>query len=301
MKIPLLITGANGLVGSKLVKDFSHYYQFDSLDVSDPSHPVDITKFAQVVSVFSESPAKAVVHFAAYTDVTGAWQQKDDTSGIAYQVNVVGTENIVKACQETGKHLIHISTAYVFNGDKPEPYTEDDPTAPIEWYGYTKAKAEEAVTSSTIDWTILRIDQPFRSDSFAKPDLIRKMAQNLMSLNPFPLFTDHYIGPTFIDDFVKVIDWVVKTGTTGLYHASSGEQWSDYTLGALLKEQFNLPGELKPGNLDNYLQTLDRPYQRNTALSVSKSQSKLDFKLLPIRDAVRRVDLGEIAKKAAVA
>ena len=289
MPQPLLATGINGLVGSKFRDDFAAKYAVESLDVSDPVRPVDITNLSQVTEIFAQSEAKFVLHLAAYTDVTKAWEQRDDKNGLAYQVNVVGTENIVKACQETGKHLIHISTAFVFDGKKDGLYTEADATNPIEWYGQTKAWAEEVVQASTAPWTILRIDFPFRSDSFPKPDIVRKTIAALDK--GYPLFANHYFGPTYIDDFAKVIDWVITSQTAGLLHASSGEKWSDYELGQALNDTLQLNKVVKKGDLDEYLKTLDRPYQRNTAMNCDTLQALLPFKLKTVREAIGEVAL----------
>jgi dTDP-4-dehydrorhamnose reductase len=290
-KVPLLTTGLNGLVGSKLADDFAEQYEFENLDQRHPTHPVDITNAAQVQQLFAASSAQTVVHFAAYTDVTGAWTQSGDKNGVAYQVNVVGTENIVAAAEATGKHLIHISTSYVFDGEKEGLYTEDDQPNPIEWYGQTKLLAEEVVQARSTAWTILRIDQPFRSDTFSKPDAVRKMIQLITAEKPNPLFANHFFGPTFIDDFAKVIDWVIRTQTTGLFHASSGESWSDYEFGQAINETFELGKELRKGDLDEYLKTAQRPYQRNTAMSCEKLKNSLDFELHPIRQALETVQI----------
>lgn len=288
---PVLITGSNGLIGTKCIDLYKATYTFESLDVSDKTNPVDITDFQQVLTAFQNSLATFVIHLAAFTDVTAAWEQRGQTDGIAYKVNVTGTENIMAAAKETGKHVIHISTAYVFDGKRDSMYYEDDLLTPIEWYGYTKAKAEEAVQAATSPWTILRIDQPFRSDSFARPDVVRKMITNITGEKPYPLFSNHYIGPTFIDDFAKVIDWVIRTNTTGLFHATTGEKWSDYELAVLINERLKLQGTVTPGDLKAYLKTLTRPYQENTALNTEKLFSKLDFTPKTVREAVESVEL----------
>lgn len=285
----VITTGLNGLVGSKFEQLFSSKYSFDRMDSSSKDNPVDITNFDQVMKVFLNSSAKSVIHLAAYTNVTGAWEQTDDKTGLAYMVNVEGTRNIVRACQETGKHLIHISTAYVFNGQNEGLYLESDPVSPIEWYGQTKAWAEEVVMGSSIPWTIFRIDQPFRSDSFAKVDVVHKIIKGLRESTLYPQFTDHFFGPTFIDDFAKVLDWAVRTNTTGLFHASSGEKWSDFEFASLINEAHQLGSEVKSGLLADYLKTLARPYQKNTAMNNDKLKSALDFSLLSIEDAVKLV------------
>ncbi len=289
-KTAVLTTGLNGLIGSKLGLDFGHVYDFENLDLLHPTSPVDITKYDQIISRFeANSAARYVVHFAAFTDVTGAWNQRGDKTGIAYQVNVEGTKNLIKACQVTGKHLIHISTAYVFNGEKVQPYTELDQPTPIEWYGETKAMAEAAVQESDISWTILRIDMPFRSDAFAKVDFAHRVIKGMSEGKLYPQFTNHYVGPTFIDDFAKVIDFVMRTEAKGLFHASSGESWTDFDFAKAVNEIHQLGFEVKPGDLGAYLATLNRPYQKNTALNCEKLAAILDFEPKTVREAIAAI------------
>lgn len=290
-KTSLLGTGLNGLVGSRFVHDFADFYNFQNLDLSHPTQPTDITNYEQVLEAFSTSEAQFIVHFAAFTDVTKAWEQRDDKNGLAYRVNVVGTENVVKAAQETNKHLIHISTAYIFNGQKKEMYTETDAMSPIEWYGQTKAWAEEKVQASSTPWTILRIDQPFRPDQFPRPDTAHRIITGLQTGKLYPQFTDHFFGPTFIPDFAKVIDWVVRTQATGIFNACAGEQWTDYDFACLINEQLELGGSVQKGNLESYLRTLSRPYQQNTALDCRKLKNVIDFEMRNVQEAVQAITL----------
>ncbi|MGD9129762.1 MAG: SDR family oxidoreductase [Candidatus Woesebacteria bacterium] len=289
--IPLLTTGLNGLVGSKFAADFADKYRFENLDLRHSKNPTDITKYEQVIKKFKQSAAKSVIHLAAFTNVSAAWEQLADKKGIAYQVNVKGTENIVRACQETGKHLIHISTAYVFDGEKKGLYKETDKTHAIEWYGETKLIAEKIVQAADLRWTVLRIDQPFRSDDFEKIDIVHRIINGLKNKNLYPQFVDHYFGPTFVDDFAKILDFFVRAKTTGLFHASSGEKWSDFDFANLVKQSLKLEGKITEGKLDDYLKKTKRPYQRNTALDSKKLKKVLDFKMKSIREAIREIKL----------
>jgi dTDP-4-dehydrorhamnose reductase len=286
---PLLTTGLNGLVGSKFAQIYQEQYQFDSLDIRHPTQPVDITDRDAVLQAVQQSAAQVLVHLAAFTNVTAAWQQRGDKSGLAYQVNVEGTKNIIQACRDYGKRLIHISTAYVFAGDKPDKYSEADQPEPIEWYGQTKWEAEQLIMGSELDWAILRIDQPFRSDSFSKPDIAHKIVAGLRTDSLHPMFDDHYFGPTYLDDFAHVLHYFINQDATGLFHATSGEKWSDFEFAQAIKKSLNLEGEIEKGNLDKYLQTLNRPYQRNTSLDCSKLKKELDFELTPIKEALKQV------------
>lgn len=287
MKPVVAVTGGKGLVGSRFVSDFAEKYDFLHLDISDPATPVDITKFDQVMDALENKGVAGIVHFAAYTDVTGAWKQTGDKNGIAYQVNVVGTETMVQAANELNAQLIHISTSYVFDGEKEGLYIEDDQMNPIEWYGHTKAWAEEAVQKGAKNWTILRIDQPFRPDTFPKADIVQRLLSGLKEGKLYPQFTDHYFGPTFIPDFAKVLDWALRTKTAGLFHASSGEKWSDYNFACAVAEAHGFDAAtIKQGSLAEYLQTSERPYQKNTAMSVEKLKSVLDFELNSVSSAL---------------
>jgi dTDP-4-dehydrorhamnose reductase len=287
MKPVVAVTGGKGLVGSRFVSDFADKYDFLHLDISDPVTPVDITKFDQVMNALANTGVTGIVHFAAYTDVTGSWKQTGDKSGIAYQVNVVGTETMVQAANELDAQLIHISTSYVFDGEKDELYLEDDQTNPIEWYGHTKAWAEEAVEKSAKNWTILRIDQPFRPDVFPKADIVQRLLAGLREGTLYPQFTDHYFGPTFIPDFAKILDWSLRTKATGLFHASSGEKWSDYEFACAVAKAHDFdPAIIKEGSLAEYLKTSERPYQKNTAMNNQKLRGALDFEVKKIDTAL---------------
>lgn len=289
MKPVVAVTGGRGLVGSKFVDNFSESYEFKHLDVSDPVTPVDITNFQQVMAALAGQNISAIVHFAAYTDVTGAWKQSGDLNGVAYKVNVVGTEKMVQAANELGAQLVHISTAYVFDGEKDEMYLETDALHPIEWYGETKAMAEAVVQEQCKNWTMFRIDQPFRSDPFAKPDVVRRILNGLKEGSLYPQFTDHYFGPTFIDDFARILDWSLRTKTGGLFHASSGEKWTDYDFARAVAEAAGMdPDVVKKGSLAEYLKTSERPYQKNTAMSAEKLKQVVDFEILSIQQALQK-------------
>ena len=290
MPSTLFGTGINGLVGSKFRDMFGSVHTIYPLDVTDQHNPVDITNPDQVMRALSSSNAEFVLHLAAYTDVTGAWKQSGDKTGSAYKVNVEGTQNIITACEQLGLHLIHISTAYVFDGTKEGLYLETDPVSPIEWYGQTKAEAEALVTASSANWTILRIDQPFRSELLPnRPDTAHRIAAGLKAGTLYPQFTNHYFGPTYIDDFAQVIDWVLRTKTTGLFNAASGEQWTDYAFATAIAKQLGTSYQVEKGDLTEYLKNLGRPYQKNTAMSSEKLAKVLDFSLTPIETALKEV------------
>lgn len=283
----VLGSGLNGLVGSKIVSELKELFTFENLDLSSKINPTDITNSEQVARSIGSSDAECFVHCAAFTDVSAAWAERDNKDGLAYRVNVLGTQNVARACAKYNKHLVHLSTAYVFDGTNPEPYTEQDSPNPIEWYGQTKWLAEQAVQELATDWTILRIDQPFRSDTHSKADIVRKITAGLLAGTAPPFFTNHWFGPTYIDDLAHIIQWALKSKTTGLFHASSGEMWTDYDFAQEIAQLLGVTEQVRAGDLDAYLATSQRPYQRNTALNTSALQQVItQYQPTPITAAL---------------
>ena len=283
----IIVTGSSGLIGSKLVAALGEKYDFVPW-----TSQTDITKRASVEAALDAAGrASALVHLAAYTNVNGAFEQTDNKSGPAWQINVVGTQNIAATCAARGLYLIHLSTAYVFDGRKSEPYVETDTPNPIEWYGRTKYEAEQAVLNEKNASVILRIDQPFSRTSFKKVDTLWRVIAGLKKGDLYPQFTNHYFGPTYIEDLIKTIDWALRRKPTGLYHASNGEQWSDYDFAQRVNEILQLGASVAAGDLDTYLQTTARPYQRNTAMNNQRLTEILDFQLASVEAAIAQVRL----------
>lgn len=275
MSNAIIGTGLSGLVGSRFVDLYSDKYAFENLDLTTG---VDITKSDSVEKAMGNSQADVVIHLAAFTNVNEAFKQQDDKSGLCYQVNVVGTQNIAQACQKFGKHLIHISTDFIFDGTKTDAYTEEDKPNPIEWYGQTKYLAEEEVKKAGNNYTILRLAYPYRASHPMRVDMIRNVIEKLKSGTMYPPFADHYITPTFIDDIAKVFDIVAEKKSAGETFHLTGSSWhSDFEIAKLVQEVFELPGEIKEGSLVEYLKTANRPYQQSMKISNQKLIDSLDF------------------------
>jgi len=284
----ILGTGLSGLVGSRIVDQLSDC-QFSNLDLTTG---VDITNEQQVMDAVQKSPAEVILHLAAFTDPNAAWAQKGDKNSVCYKVNVLGTENLVKAAQKFNKHFIHVSTAFVFDGTKEDMYDETDEVHPIEWYGETKALAEEVVQEKCDHWTIFRIDQPFRSDVYdKKPDTTHKLIAGLQSKKLYPQFVDHWFSPTIIEDFALAIQWAAEHKSQGIFHATSNVKVSDFEYAIMINDALHLGGEVQQGLLENYLKTLNRPYQRNTAMSSKKLQETANLVPTPLNEALERITL----------
>jgi len=215
--LKILVTGVNGQLGKELLLQ-GRNSEFDLIATGFPE--LDITAANDVRNVIVRSKPFLVINAAAYTQVDKA----ETKAALAYRVNSEGPANLAETCQSAGIALIHISTDYVFSGDKNTPYTESDPVAPEGVYACSKAEGEDRVRSLLkkhiilrTSWlygvfgrnfvnTMLRLGResevvPVVNDQFGSPtsaaDLSRallKIASDIRNNPAVPWGTYHYCG-----------------------------------------------------------------------------------------------------------
>jgi len=280
-------TGLSGLVGSRIV-DLNPDIEFVNISIESGISIIDPVALEKV---FVDNPdAEAVLHLAAFTDTNAAWDQKGDKSGLCYQLNVNGTQNIVNLCQKYGKYLIHISTDYVFDGTKNGPYLEDDPTSALEWYGQTKAMAEKVVLDSAISASIVRLAFPYRAKYDTKTDIIRKIKFKLENGETLNLFDDQITTPTFVDDIARGLKVFFDQKPTGIYHLVGSSSQSPYEMALATAEVFNLDkSKIVATKLSDYLKTENaRPFAKNAALSNQKVKA-LGIQMKTLREGLEEM------------
>lgn len=288
-KTKVLGTGLSGLVGSRVVKLLEDEFEFVNLDLKSG---VDITDKDKVFQVFQDYPeAVAVLHLAAMTDVSRAYQENGDKNGLVYRVNVLGTKNIVQAAAHFKKYLFHVSTDFVFDGTKKTPYTEVDTPHPIEWYGQTKLWAEEVVKKEYDNYFIGRLAFPINADEPAgRQDFLHKVLSWLRQDEERSLFRDTIVTPTFIDDVAQVIKLAINQQITGLYHMTGSTYISPYNFARRLAKVFGFRESLiKAGSFKAYLQIDPRPRQQYLAISNQKLEETLDFKMSNLDTALSMI------------
>lgn len=236
-------TGLSGLVGSRVVELLQDKYEFD--DISRKTG-TDITDKQALLDRLESSASPVVLHFAAYTDVETAEKEKSlGVASQAWKINVVGTKNIVEACEATGKKLIALSTDMVFPGDKalPGKYSEEETRGPTNWYAQTKYEAEKVIENATSPWVILRIAYPYRA-AFMKNDSVRIFLSKLRNNEPIRAVTDHHFTPTFIDDLAGVLDYFIEHETTGVFHVGGQIAVSPWEIAQKVAQLFGLDRSL---------------------------------------------------------
>ena len=144
----ILLLGGTGQLGSALHGTLAPF-----ADVIAPCRSeLDCARIDRVEAFVSDCVPHCVVNAAAYTRVDDAETHRDE----AALLNSALPASLARWCQRRGAGLVHYSTDYVFAGDAREPYPEEHPTAPVNWYGATKLAGEEAVLRATDRAVIFR-------------------------------------------------------------------------------------------------------------------------------------------------
>ncbi len=169
----------------------------------------------------------AIINAAAYTNVDSA----ENDGKRAFSVNAHSVKAIVSACWKLGVPLIHVSTDYVFSGDGAAPYCENDPIAPINLYGASKAEGEAYIEASNLPYAIIRTSWVYGEFG---TNFVRKMLE-LARAGASPKVVDDQIGrPTYVADLADVCLFMMDalqrdSRLRGIYHfANKGAvSWAD--------------------------------------------------------------------------
>jgi dTDP-4-dehydrorhamnose reductase len=287
----LLITGTNGLLGNKAVVVANQNYEVMPLHHAKPLHDnsleVDIVNKEQVLSIFRKLRPNAVIHAAAETNVDKCETQKEH----AWNVNVKGTRNVAEACDEVGAKLVHISTDYVFDGEKGH-YKEEDNPNPISYYGLTKLEGERQVVAHCRNYAILRTSVLYGWHPW-KQNFATWVISQLRQNKEISVVEDHYNTPTLADNLAEMIPEVLQRGLKGLYHASGSERISRYEFAKKIAESFQLDSSLiKPAKMSQLLAWIaKRP--RDSSLSTDKIRKQLRTRPLNITEGLERMKTEE--------
>lgn len=213
----ILITGANGQLGKALHVKYPGARAVDSeeLDITD----------AEAVGNFDWGGVKYILNAAAYTNVDGA--ENDEGQVTANAVNNLAVGNLAHLATEKEMTLVHVSTAYVFDGAKVS-YTEDDAMNPLGNYGKSKAAGDEQALQTPKHY-IIRTDSVIGDGKNFVRTMLGLAAKGI---NP-SVVADQIIRPTFTNVLVEAIDFLLAhQAPYGIYNVTNeGEQvsWADFT------------------------------------------------------------------------
>ncbi|MGD2185599.1 MAG: dTDP-4-dehydrorhamnose reductase [Desulfobacterales bacterium] len=209
----VLITGANGQLGRELVR---HGHAFNIKIQSFSHQELDITNEERLHQLMTRVSPSVVINAAAYTNVDRAENESD----MAYAVNTNGPGYLARHCADHGRVLMHISTDYVFDGTKGQPYQESDPIAPLGIYGQSKAQGETAIRRVLKNHIIVRTSWLYGvyGTNFVKT--ILKLGNEKTDLR---VVADQFGSPTSAADLAQALLTIVKK-----LSASEKFDWGTY-------------------------------------------------------------------------
>jgi len=220
----ILITGINGQVGSALVRQ-AKALGHQAIAISREQWDMALSPEYGEELVIKLKP-DLVINPAAYTNVDGA----EDDEAIAKKVNADAPRALAKSCKQLDIPILHVSTDYVFDGTKEDPYIETDQTNPINAYGRTKLAGEIAIQEEAEKYIILRTSWVFSKNGKNFVNTILKLAKerdDLMVVN------DQFGGPTSAESIAKVLLHLANAHKEqwGIYHYSGLPfvSWFEYT------------------------------------------------------------------------
>jgi dTDP-4-dehydrorhamnose reductase len=221
-----------------------------------------------------------VINCAAYTKVDAA---ETDEAG-AYAVNTVGPENVAHACARAGAELIHISTDYVFGGEKRDPYEIDDEASPLSVYGRTKLAGEFAVLAAMPDAHVVRTAWTYQGGDGA--DFVATMRRLAAGDGPVDVVADQVGSPTYVGDLAAALLQLAGGAIREpLLHAANDGAVSRFEQARAVFELVGAdPQRVRPVGSDQYPRPAPRP--RYSALSGRQSVAAGLTPLRPWRDAL---------------
>jgi dTDP-4-dehydrorhamnose reductase len=275
----VLITGANGQLGQSLQFIAANYpvLQFVFCNSKD----LDITNPGNCKEIFSRYQPQYCINAAAYTAVDKAESEPEK----AYLINVMGAKNIAEICKAYGTTLVHISTDFVFDGNKNAPYTEEDSTNPTGVYGQTKLDGEKAIQAVYDNFFIIRTSWVYSQFGINFMKTMLRLASERESLS---VVNDQIGTPTNAVDLAETIITVIKSKSSsyGIYNFSNEGQCSWYDFAQKIFEVNNININLQPIPTSDYPTPAKRP--EYSVLDKSKIKSVFGIEITNWEESLKQ-------------
>ncbi len=246
----LLVIGSGGMLGRAVARDAARLGH----DVVALGHvELDVTDADHVARVVAAAGPGAVVNCAGYTDVDGA----ESHEAQALRVNGDGAGNVARAAADAGARVVHVSTDYVFDGSKREPWVESDPVAPLQAYGRTKLAGEVAVAEANTDHAIVRAAWLFGAGG---PNFVETMLGLGAERDEVAVVTDQHGGPTWTGHLSPaLVEVAERHGDVGLFHAAGAGECSWYEFAVEIFHRARMRTRVVPTTSDRFARPARRP------------------------------------------
>lgn len=277
----VLITGANGLLGRKLLSLLHEnpkveLYATVRSDISLPFRAtykhLDITCAEDVNSVLSSVTPDVIINTAAMTQVDECELNRET----CWRVNAGGVRNLIHACHFPDCHFIQLSTDFIFDG-KTGPLAEDAVAAPVNYYGESKLAAEKLLMQSDLHWCIVRTVLVYGiTQDMSRSNIILWVKKNLEERKDIRVVNDQWRTPTLAEDLAAGCWEIARNRVMGIFHLSGKDFLSPYEIALKTAAYYHLDAALiHPVSSNELNQSAKRPL--TTGFIIDKARRVLGY------------------------
>jgi len=262
----ILITGAAGMLAADvipmLVKEEQEVIKTDINQRLPNIEKLDIIDSKAVLDKVKSLRPDYIFHLAAETNVDLCQNNPEH----AFKINALGTKNMALAAKKFGSRLLYISTANVFDGEKPEPYIESDQPQSKNIYGESKTQGEVAVKELLSEYFIIRAGWMVGGWELDKKFVYKIIQQLKEGKKELKAVSDKFGSLTFTRDLATNLMSVLNTNRFGLYHMANKGTCSRYDIAVKIVEFMGLKDEVEVVPVDSNQFPLPAPRPRSEML-----------------------------------
>jgi dTDP-4-dehydrorhamnose reductase len=278
----ILITGANGLLGQKLIARLQQQQGVQCIATARKAlaqpfatgefYNLDVTNPAEVNAVIAATKPDVIIHTAAMTNV----DQCETEQEACWLQNVTAVQYLIDACATHHVRLIHLSTDFIFDGSRG-PLDENAEPNPVNFYGQSKLAAEDIIRASAIDWCILRTVLVYGvTPDMSRSNIVLWVKRNLEEGKKISVVNDQWRTPTLAEDLAMGCYLAAIQNATGIYNIAGKDFMTPYDIAVQTADFFNLDNALITAtNSTQFTQPARRPL--TTGFKIEKAMHELGY------------------------
>ncbi len=272
--LKVFVIGADGMLGHDICNVFENEVELFKFTKAE----LDITKYEEVRKNILEIKPDVVLNCSGFTNVDACESKLEE----AYKINGEVLLNLSKVCNEVKAKLVHISTDYVFDGEKAEPYQIDDKQNPINEYGKSKLLGEENTISYCEDYLIVRTQWLFGVNG---NNFIKKIKSLAEKNGEVFVVADQFGKPTYTKDLAKGILLAIQKDCKGIMHITNSGSTSWYEFTKEIFKVLNINVNINAVDSNYFKEIAKRP--KNSILDNSVFNKEVDFELRSHTEALK--------------